>query len=75
MVIVGSVEISSMMTLRHYRKDAMESGSILLGIIWLAFVAWLMFSTKEQKETFLFYAWAIMLIVGVGAPLINMIFK
>lgn len=36
-----------------------------LGLIWFAFVAWLMWSTKEQKEAFLFYSVVAML--GSGA--------
>ena len=32
-----------------------------LGIIWFAFIAWLMWSNKVSKETFLFYAWSLML--------------
>lgn len=46
-----------------------------LGLIWFAFVAWLMWSSKEQKETFLFYGWAAMLIVGIGYPTIKMLLR
>ena len=26
--------------------------------LWILFLAWLMWSSKEQKETFLFYLWS-----------------
>lgn len=42
--------------------------------LWILFLAWLMWSSKSQKETFLFYAWSIMLIVGIGYPVIKWIF-
>lgn len=33
--------------------------------LWILFLAWLMWSSKAQKETFLFYTWAIMLGMSV----------
>jgi len=32
--------------------------------LWILFLAWLMWSSKSQKETFLFYAWTSMIIFG-----------
>lgn len=42
----------------------MDNGIGLLGLIWFAFVGWLMWSSKAQKETFLFYAWSTMVTIG-----------
>lgn len=32
--------------------------------LWILFLAWLMWSSKTQKETFLFYAWTSVLVGG-----------
>ena len=32
--------------------------------LWILFLAWLMWSSQSQKETFLLYAWAAM--IGIG---------
>lgn len=53
----------------------MENGFgfiIFLGII---FLGWLMWSSKTDKEVFLFYSWAAMLIIGIGYPTIKIIFR
>lgn len=36
---------------------------ILAGIV---FIAWLMWSSEDQKKTFLFYTWAAMLVASIG---------
>jgi len=36
------------------------------GFIIAGFVAWLMWSSADQKKEFLFYSWAAMLLVCVG---------
>ena len=33
--------------------------------LWILFVGWLMWSSKADKEMFLFYAWSTMIIVGI----------
>ena len=33
--------------------------------LWILFLAWLMWSSKAQKETFLFYAWSGMIAMSV----------
>lgn len=43
--------------------------------LWILFLAWLMWSSKGQKESFLFYAWAFMLIIGIGYPTIKLIIR
>lgn len=32
--------------------------------LWILFLAWMMWSSKAQKETFLFYAWSGMIVTG-----------
>ncbi len=34
--------------------------------LWILFVGWIMWSSKDAKETFLFYAWVTMLLLGLG---------
>lgn len=41
--------------------------------LWILFLAWLMWGSKSQKESFLFYAWVAMLIVGIGYPTIKLL--
>lgn len=38
----------------------MESGAGFFIFLGIGFLAWLMWSSKTDKETFLFYAWASM---------------
>ncbi len=45
--------------------------AIALGV---AFLAWLMWSSKSDKEVFLFYAWVTMLVVGMAGLLYEAIF-
>ena len=33
--------------------------------LWIIFLGWLMWSSKSDKEVFLFYAWAAMIIGGI----------
>lgn len=41
--------------------------------LWILFLAWLMWSSKTQKETFLFYAWASILVGGVLNALYHLV--
>lgn len=33
--------------------------------LWICFLGWLMWSSEEQKQSFLFYTWATMLGSGI----------
>lgn len=43
-----------------------------LGLLWFAFVGWLMWSKKPSKEVFLFYAWGSMIALGVVGMILQM---
>lgn len=43
-----------------------------LGLLWFAFVGWLMWSNKVSKEMFLFYAWGAMLVSGIVGLILQM---
>ena len=47
------------------------SAAIALGVV---FLAWLMWSSKSDKEVFLFYAWVTMIVVGIAGLLYEAIF-
>lgn len=49
----------------------MELG-IIVGII---FLAWLMWSSKSQKEMFLFYAWSGMILMIILEAAYHLLFK
>ncbi len=34
-------------------------------LLWIVFLGWLMWSSKADKEVFLFYAWTSMIVIGV----------
>ena len=53
----------------------MRDGFGIIIFVGILFIAWLMWSSKEQKEMFLFYGWAAMLIVGIGYPTIKMLLR
>ena len=55
---------------------SVENDSFWLpAVLWIAFVAWLMCSSKLQKETFLFYAWSSMIVAGTLHLLYLLLFK
>ena len=33
--------------------------------LWILFVAWLMWSSKDAKETFLFYSWVSLIVMNI----------
>ena len=43
-------------------------------VLWICFLGWLMWSSKSDKEVFLFYAWVTMLVVGMAGLLYEAIF-
>ena len=42
----------------------MESGGGFFIFIGICFLGWLMWSNKTDKEVFLFYSWAALIVVG-----------
>jgi hypothetical protein len=42
----------------------MESGAGFFIVIGIGFLGWLMWSSKTDKEVFLFYSWATLIVVG-----------
>ena len=42
--------------------------------LWIIFLGWLMWSSKSDKEVFLFYAWPSMIISGVLGLIYEAIF-
>lgn len=46
-----------------------------LGLVWFAFIAWLMWNSKTDKETFLFYAWVVVLGSVVVEAIYHLFFK
>ncbi len=46
---------------------SLMSYTVLMGaaiFLWIIFIGWLMWSSKADKEVFLFYAWASMIVIG-----------
>ena len=43
-----------------------------LGLLWFAFIGWLMWSNKGSKETFLLYAWGAMIVSGIVGLILQM---
>ena len=43
-----------------------------LGLLWFVFIGWLMWSSKSYKETFLFYTWGSMIVLGVIGMILQM---
>lgn len=41
--------------------------------LWILFLAWLMWSSKSQKETFMFYGWAALIVTGALGALYEFI--
>ena len=39
--------------------------------LWIIFIGWLMWSSKADKEVFLFYAWASMIVIGASDGFMN----
>ncbi len=51
----------------------MDNGIGILGLMWLAFIGWLMWSSEEQKQMFLAFSLAIMLAIAIIEPTIHML--
>lgn len=43
--------------------------------LWIIFIGWLMWSSKSDKEVFLFYTWSAMLITGLLGIVYEAIFS
>lgn len=43
-------------------------------VLWICFLGWLMWSSKADKEVFLFFAWVSMLVIGLLGNIYEAIF-
>lgn len=54
------------------------SYTVLMGaaiFLWIIFIGWLMWSSKDAKETFLFYSWVSLIVMNILGFLYEVFFS